>query len=291
MQLTEIDLAKPETLPRMPAPGKCIYCYEVYPNEDLTDEHVVPYALAANAMILGKSCCKACQREITRYEQAVPKHQLGVFRAQVDAPTRNKKDRPELIPIHFAEVDDDGRLTRDLGVRSIPIEKTPVMINLWQSPPPAILQETHGRPSKPWTFTDQAAVEALCRQVAKETGARNGIAMHVGDVNRNHYLRALAKTAHAYAVAECGVDSFEPLLTDIILNRSDDLETYVGDMPGIGPFARDPSHTLQISAGEAAGGPTGPYVVVRIQLSPSIRSPEHLVVVGKPKAQLVEKFV
>ncbi|MGO7323263.1 HNH endonuclease [Rhizobium ruizarguesonis] len=286
MQVTEIDLEKRETRPRIPAPGKCIYCYEVYPDSELTEEHVIPYALAANAMILEKSCCKTCQREITKYEQAVLKHQLGVFRAQVDAPTRNKKERPKEVEIHFVEVGEDRRVTRDLGTRSILILDAPTMINLWQSPPPAILQESFRRPSEPWAWSDTAAVDALCKQVAEETGVKHGIAMSVGKVNRLHYLRSLAKTAHAYAAAEVGLDAFEPFLCDIILNKSDDLETYVGDMPGIGPFAFDPDHTLQISLGEADGGEAGSYLVVRIQLYPNLRSPEHLIVVGKPTRNL-----
>ncbi|MHC2567800.1 hypothetical protein [Rhizobium leguminosarum] len=160
------------------------------------------------------------------------------------------------------------------------------MINLWQSPPPAILRESFRRPSQPWAFSDTAAVDALCKQVAKEEGAKHGIAMSIGKVNRMHYLRSLAKTAHAYAAAELGLDAFEPFLCDVILNKSDDLETYVGDMPGIGPFAFDPEHTLQISLGEADSGDAGEYIVVRIQLYPSIRSPEHLIVVGKAKEDI-----
>ncbi|MGR9475939.1 HNH endonuclease [Rhizobium leguminosarum] len=286
MQVTEIDLEKRETRPRITAPGKCIYCYEVYPESELTEEHVIPYALAANAMILEKSCCTNCQQVITKYEQAVLRHQLGVFRAQTDAPTRSKKDRPKEVPIHFVEVDENRKVTRDLGTRAIPIMDAPTMINLWQSPPPAILQETFSRPSEPWAWSDKAAVDALCKQVAKETGAKHGIAMSVGKVNRLHYLRSLAKMAHAYAAAEVGLDAFTPFLGDIILNKADDLETYVGDMPGIGPFALDPDHTLQISLGEADGGEAGSYLVVRIQLYPSLRSPEHVIVVGKPTRNL-----
>ncbi|WFT91115.1 HNH endonuclease [Rhizobium leguminosarum] len=286
MQVTEIDLETRETRPRIPAPGKCIYCYEVYPDNELTEEHVIPYALAANAMILEKSCCKTCQREITKYEQAVLKHQLGVFRAQTDAPTRNKKDRPKEVDIHFVEVDENMEVTGDLGTRAIPIMAAPTMINLWQSPPPAILQETFSRPSEPWAWSDKAAVDALCKKVAEETGAKHGIAMSIGKVNRQHYLRSLAKMAHAYAAAEVGVDAFTPFLCDIILNKADDLETYVGDMPGIGPFVFDPDHTLQISLGEADGGDAGSYLVVRIQLYPSLRSPEHVVVVGRPTRNL-----
>lgn len=290
MQLTEIDLEKRETRLKIPSPGKCIYCYEVYPDSELTEEHVIPYALGANAMILEKSCCRTCQKVITKYEQNVLRHQIGVFRAQVDAPTRNKKDRQKTVEIHFVEVGEQMEVVRDLGTRSIPILEAPTMINLWQSPPPAILRESYRPPSQPWAFTDRAAVEALCKQVAAETGAKNGIAMSIGNVNRDNYLRSLAKTAHAYAAAEIGLDAFEPFLCNIILNKSGDIETYVGDMPGIGPFEPDPAHTLQISLAEADGGSAGVFIIVRIQLYPSIKSPEHVVVVGRPKQDIGARF-
>src|SRR3546814_9351920 len=74
---------------RLPSPGQCIYCGNSKSN--LRHEHVIPYALAANTMILEKSCCETCQNVIQRYEQEVLKKQLGVFRTQVDAPSRSRK--------------------------------------------------------------------------------------------------------------------------------------------------------------------------------------------------------
>ncbi|WP_417935712.1 HNH endonuclease [Frigidibacter mobilis] len=44
---------------KFPSPQCCIYCDAT--DVELTDEHVVPYALGANAQVLLKSCCKTCQ--------------------------------------------------------------------------------------------------------------------------------------------------------------------------------------------------------------------------------------
>src|SRR3546814_20200040 len=91
MRLDVHELYKSENI-RLPPPGQCIYCGNSKSN--LRHEHVIPYALAANTMILEKSCCETCQNVIQRYEQEVLKKQLGVFRTQVDAPSRSrKKDR------------------------------------------------------------------------------------------------------------------------------------------------------------------------------------------------------
>lgn len=124
---------------RLPSPGKCIYCgaYGV----KLNDEHVIPYAIGKNATILEGVCCEACQKIIQPYEQEVLKKQLGVFRAMTAAPTRNRKDRPTTIVLPLVEYNEHGQAVRDLGTREIPIVEGPLILNLWQSPPPRILGE------------------------------------------------------------------------------------------------------------------------------------------------------
>ncbi|RWA60684.1 MAG: hypothetical protein E5X49_32920 [Mesorhizobium sp.] len=280
MELSVFELDKGQTL-RVKSPGKCIYCGS---NQGkLRDEHVIPYALAANTIILEKSCCETCQNIVQRYEQEVLKKQLGVFRAQVDAPTRRPKDRPTHVDLHFVEVNADGQLIRDLGFRSIPINEAPIAFHLWASPMPRRLRDPADPAVDsgcPWSFLDKEAAYILCRKVAKDTGA-NHVAVNTGQVSRLHYLRSLAKTAHAFAAAKFGVDAFEPFLTDLILNRSHDVAEYVGDDPFTAPTEDIDGHTLQIFLGEAIGGPERRLLVARFQLYPFLNSPAHLVVVGK----------
>ena len=283
MKLFENDLDNP-TVTRLPSPGVCIYCMEE--TDGLTDEHVIPYALAANTLILERSCCESCQGIITSYEQDVLRHQLGVFRVQMDTPSRTKrKNRPTHENILFVEVDETGRILRELVTKSIAIADLPIIFALWQSPPPSILEENVNAPSKAWSFVQMDAAMRLCREVAEETGAVH-VAMKVADVRRSNYLRSLAKTAYALAVAQYGLGSFDPFLTDIILKSSDDFERYIGDLPGLSPFENDPAHTMQVSSGEIHDGPAAGLLVVRIQLYPALKSPEHFIVVGKPTRNL-----
>ncbi len=120
MRLFEYDLDKP-TVTRVPSPGICIYCVEE--TEGLTEEHVIPYALAANTLILEGSCCEGCQGIITSYEQDVLRHQLGVFShpSRCTSP-KQEEDRPTHENIIFVEVDTAGRILRELVTKSIPIE-------------------------------------------------------------------------------------------------------------------------------------------------------------------------
>lgn len=272
---------------RFPSPGRCIYCGDG--QSKLRDEHVIPYALAANAMILEKSCCEKCQNIIQRYEQEVLKIQLGIFRVQVEAPSRTKKkERTTHVDLQFVEVDDLGQFKRNLGIRTISVDELPLAIHLWQSPMPRRLRgplTAEQEQGKPWSFADRDGINALCDTVRKETGA-NHVAYNSGTVNRMHYRRSLAKTAHAFAAARFGIDYFEPFLLDLILCRSDDVSEFVGDDPFAEPVGDSNGHTLQILLGEPVGGQEQGLIAARFQLYPTLGSPAHLVVVGKAKVDI-----
>lgn len=243
-------------------------------------------------MILEKSCCEKCQNIIQRYEQEVLKKQLGIFRTQVGAPSRTKKNRLSHVDLQFIEVDDAGRWMRDLDIRSVPINDLPLAFHLWQSPMPRRLRSgfaLENEQGKPWSFEERDHINALCKKVREETGA-NHVAYKSGEVNRLHYLRSLAKTAHAFAVAQYQLNAFDPYLLDIILCRSDDVAEFVGDDPSEAPVENIDDATLQIFLGTPESGEERDLIVARIQLYPKLHSPAHLVVVGKAKIDIEKRL-
>ncbi|CAN5498432.1 hypothetical protein BH10PSE12_BH10PSE12_08080 [soil metagenome] len=269
---------------RLPSPGKCIYCGAA--GVKLTEEHVIPFAIGKNATILEEACCEQCQRVIQPYEQRVLRHQLGVFRAMVEAPTRNRRERPKTIKLPFVEIDASGAAGRDLGMREVPIAEGPLILNLWQSPPPSILGEAvhpaHAD-GAPWRFIESSRADPILQLVADEHGVER-VGIVLPPVHRSDYLRSLAKTAHAYAVAELGADSFEPFLKDVILGTSDELARFVGDMPGVASIEGPSGHSFKITLGEtptSLGAASG-LLVVFMQFWAELGCPPHLVVVGKP---------
>lgn len=291
MILLEHDIDKSPAR-RLPSPGKCIYCGVV--GTKLNDEHVIPYALGKNATILERACCDDCQKTIQPYEQAVLKRQLNVFRAMTGSPTRNKQDRPQVIVLPLVEYDERGRVLRDLGTREIPISDGPLVLNLWQSPPPRILGEeinpTHAD-GRPWRYVEGSRADPILSRAAEELGVER-VGFKLPPVNRLHYMRSLAKTAHAFAAAELGIDSFEPLLTDLILNRSDDVAKFVGDMPGMASLEGPTEHSFKIALGRTPDdlGAAGGLIVVFMQLWAALGSPPHLVVVGRPLIDIDAHF-
>src|SRR3546814_6071309 len=119
-------------------------------------------------MIIEKSCFETCQNVIQRYEQEGLKKQLGVFRTQVDAPSRSrKKDRITHVDLQFVEVDDAGRFMRDLGIRSVPVDELPLAVHLWQSPMPRRLRDPlppEQEQGKPWRSEEHTSeLQSLMR--------------------------------------------------------------------------------------------------------------------------------
>lgn len=272
---------------KITSPGCCIYCNNH--SENLTDEHVIPYALGAHVISIKDACCVKCQAIIQRYEQEVLKKQLGTFRAKFGAPSRTKpKDRPSEMRITFTEIDKHGQQLRDLGYKKIPLAQAPWYIVLWESPPPAIF----GLPVAPgfekgrlWDTGDRAAIDSICQEVGRDKGAKF-VKAQIGSISRDMYLRWLAKTAHAFAVAQLGLDKFKPFLQDIILNRTQEIEKYVGDT------SSHKDRNIEFKCDDEAKGwfnirlkldPDGRYanlVLVFIQLFPEFKTPVHCVVVG-----------
>lgn len=284
MKLSEYDIDKHEGR-RVPSPGRCIYCIGT---DDLTDEHIVPFALGAHSIVFRDASCKRCAETIQPYEQEVLLKQLGVFRAQVDAPTRRPKSRARHADLRFVEVDGSGAAIRDLGTRTYLLEEVPLTLALWQLPEASILRpelEAEDGHGNPWAYCDRPVAQKLAQIVAAETGSQH-VAVEVAKVRRDHFLRFLAKTAHAFAVAVLGLDSFRPFLTDIILCRSSDFSKYVGGGPQAAPHEVDPSTTTLLHVGQVDGGPAGGLVAVRLQIYPQLGSPAYVVIVGEPKADV-----
>ena len=272
---------------RKPSPGRCIYCGD--DQGKLTDEHVIPYALGGNTAIFEGASCVACARTIQKYEQRILRGQLGVFRARIDAPTHNRKDRLTHQDLHFVEVDRFGRQIRDLGSRSFAIDDAPLNLSVWQLAPPRIIgeerpeQEHTGRPwaSIAQSDSQKALAMRLAREVAEETGAEH-VAVKVDEINREDFLRFLVKTAHAYAVFEKGLDAFRPLTTDLILSRDDDLAQYIGGGPVNSEYESSPASMTELSIGVVKDGPVAGYTAVYLRLYPMLGTPPHVVIVGAP---------
>ena len=151
---------------RVSAPMRCIYCSST---DEITDEHVVPYALSKNSHVFLKASCKTCANIIQPYEQFVLRVQLGIFRAYNRSPSRSKKSKTATAALKFFATTECGEFIKDLRRRYYPIAELPFMLSLLVLPEAGMLKRDGQQASEEvitWTLIDTVAMNRLIQKVA-----------------------------------------------------------------------------------------------------------------------------
>lgn len=263
-----------EALKLYPPVGRCIYCGASEAEAQLTDEHIIPFALAGNS-VLPKASCKECAR-ITGaiVEQQVLRRMFGLVRAQRDLPTRRPKERPKKHVI-----------TVDLGThkeeREEDLNLRPRIFSIPAFPFPTILADQPADESGQisgivlWTFSARGDFQ----KAAERHPDAKKLTIH-GQHNPSLFARMLAKIAHSFAVAEYGFSSVVPLLPPLILGKTvnDSFNHLVGSLKLIPPKSKDMTEVRLIRMRTYVTGKE--YLVAEIRIFGDLGMPVHLVVVG-----------
>jgi hypothetical protein len=107
-----------------------------------------------------------------------------------------------------------------------------------------------------------------------------GTRVGVIEFNERPYAKMLAKIAHAFACADSGVDSFEPLLPGFILGTDEtDSHYFVGCFVRDLPPEADALHRVHLETAELGDGRR--YLVANMRLFAKFGAPQYHVVVGK----------
>src|SRR5262245_41775945 len=121
-----IEIATPPKRYR-PA-GRCIYCGRRATK--LSKEHIIPYGLAANSLVLPSASCRRCQQQTRDFETICLRHMWWPFRTRIGAPSRGK-EKPtefELKNIRVRGINDDGSLDYErTGITKIVPEQYPLI--------------------------------------------------------------------------------------------------------------------------------------------------------------------
>lgn len=240
------------------AVNRCIYCRTT--EGELSNEHILMFGLGGKD-ILPKASCNACARITSQLEQFVARDMWGAFRAFARMESRSKKNRPTDYPLFF-QSSDGGR--RKIAV---PIDQFPASLALPVLQVPAFISGQRHETCSAWCMIYNP----------DELKQWSGQSMFLPPINVPLFSRFLAKTAHAYAIAELGIGTFTPLLPEVILERHDRPVDFVGC------FREPPDETLPhrvqmmyIMLNEVK------LVCVQIRLFAKLGAPEYVVVVGTP---------
>jgi hypothetical protein len=257
---------------RYPAVERCIYCGET--QGKLGDEHIVPYGLARNSLVLPASSCRACETVTGRIEQAVLRRTLGHIRVRFGAPSRNKKHRNDQLTLHRVKFEtmEPGSSGATIEGLDIPSSAAPMFFISLLLDQPGILRNLALGTPLPWNMF------YTYRQ--NEAGAllKPGEGLRVAEINPYIYAQFLAKMAYAYSVAVYGYGSFQPLVLDLIFGRTNYFRHWVGGEPVAPPSIEDEVHHISCSTRIIDGRS---YVVVRMRLFSFLGAPVFDIVAGE----------
>lgn len=245
---------------------QCLYCGRRQPEvPTLTDEHILALSLGGYP-ILPESSCPDCQNLTHKFEGIVTRDLLLAIRTHLKVRTRRPRNRPMVLPTTGGEV---------------PVIRHPAYLTLQDFNHPEILG-----------FPNAFAANELSVRIhtTPETGRRHKALGEVGVPIRfdERAIRlTLAKTAHAYAVAELGLNSFRPLLPDLILGRMPNRASLVGAIPGANNYSHVPDginempplyHLLELRRVTSSLG--GKFLSCEIALFKPLGMPVYQVIVG-----------
>jgi hypothetical protein len=247
--------------------GVCIYCGSKH---DLRVEHIVPYSLGGTAKLPAASC-GACEEITARFEGRLARTMYGDLRIRLDLPTRRKKTRPLQVRAEDAATGAEVWLNPEESLTILPAV---------HFLPPGILRDP---PEEAATWVG-ATFEA--KQIAPASldrwpkiGSNNYIFTQRFDADA--LALTLAKIAHAYCVADFGIENFEAFLPPIIRGEHSNIYTYVGGSPD---RLCHPGqlHSVQLHLGHRHYGRRADWLLmVSIGLLSHLQMPTALVVVGR----------
>lgn len=204
--------------------NRCIYCGKE--KAKLTDEHIVPFSLGGNHVLL-KSSCKQCQNIMSRFEGDVARGLWGEARDAYGAPSRNKKSS-RIKAKKQADRTKVNLKPLESGQDSIqfPMKEFPAGLVFYEMGKAGILQ---GLPddcdlSPQWQLkvvSDDARRDAF---LAKHPGRLVLSFKHVPE----SFGRLLAKIGYGNILTVLNPDDFQPLALDYILGRKQNISYLVG---------------------------------------------------------------
>ena len=199
---------------------QCIYCGIVDVPQGMNrfhDEHIVPLALNG-ALILPEASCRQCEQIINKHiETPLLAEEYARFRVKYGLPTRRPKNRKKTVNL----------ASTTGGWIKVPAAEYTAPVPLYQFKTARILSGVPPIPnSHAWTM--DILVGGSDEEVRLQKKYPLWTKGHILRPQPYQFARFIAKMSYGFAVANLGLDCFEPLANDIILGRSDDYFRFVG---------------------------------------------------------------
>lgn len=269
-----MEIVLPSEKTYLPGAGRCVYCWPARTiTSNLGREHIIPDKLGGK-LILHQASCRECERAINREIETPTLTRMWVHaRTHLQMKTSAPKtslpigtwtaDTPDL-PTNMDDV--------DFAFEDVSLEHHPLRIVAPRFKPPGILFGE--APSEKFEIVGISAY-APTPDPPRSTGKQSAVFQ---PFSPDVICRSIAKIAHSAAIAELGLDAFEPFLPSVILGKDPNISHLVGSSLTKGRV-RESLHRIELKL-------TGEYVVAKVQLFARYGIQPFLAVVGRAAPSL-----
>jgi len=201
---------------RYPPLNRCAYCPST---ENLSAEHIIPFGLGGN-LVLPMASCEVHRKATCKVEDFVLRKYLCALRSHLSLPSRKPHLRPDRYPLVLRKGTHSWK-------KKVRLSEHPGVVRFVMFEPPG---KVEGRPPEQKTFSVRFLTAFIFPDMADRLARLGADAAEDRVVMGAMSLaRMLAKIAHAFAVAELGVDAFEKTyVTHLVLNDAPDWNYWVG---------------------------------------------------------------
>lgn len=265
-------LVLPRAKTYIPGPRRCIYCQpENAITENLTREHIIARKLGGE-LVLHNASCSNCARIInSQIETPMLTQTLINTRAHLSLPTSRPKD-----DLRIGTWLNNG-MREDFRWETLPKKEHPFIIVMPHFRKPGILT---GSEKIPFEIILEG-VSVLAPTGSALPAPKDGRERAVVELfDPGVVCRFIGKIAHGAAIAELGVNAFDPFLPDLIMERNPYISYYIGNSSKRGRKRSQLHHiTLNIEKG---------FLVADVQLFASLGARAYQAVVGllRPEARI-----
>lgn len=259
--------------------GKCIYCKRA--DVKLSEEHIIPYGLNGNQVLLNASC-EDCSRVTSAVELDILRHTFLLPRKVFQMRSRHNQKNELSAKLEL----NDGTIQ----YINIPKDDAPIMFALPIFLPPSFLDNRPFQPGIQGTGEFQInEIRGIAKEkIRKKHGGPGRVSFDIA-YNPNNFARMIAKIAYGFAVAHFGLDDIEDLgIVSAIKGETDDIGKWVGCVENekFAPNTVLHSWQLQIEASYEIGAPKDTVkgaLNYKISLFSLFGTPEYTVFVGNIK--------
>jgi len=247
--------------------GKCIYCGST---ENLSKEHIVPYGLKGEFILLKASCTRH-GLTTSLFEKDVQRQQFLLARSVLKLPTRKPENRP--TEYTFEGEKDGQKITRTL-----PLDKCPSFFTMLLLKKPRYIA---GQDDEKGTI-EVTGFRPYAMKIERISEALGMDTIYWSTTFEGHsFERMLAKVAYGMVILQYVPDALEKCyVLPCILGEDADIGKWVGSGRDFDALPKEKGLHI-ITVRQKGNG----EVYVYIRLFASFNTPEYLVIVGSLKHQ------